>query len=109
VIEHLVGDDRSVGDAACFSELGGREVAHAEVRNEVFLSEFRHRRERLLEGDAWMWPVNQQEIDVIDIETVETLADRLDHVVVTEIRPPDLRRQEDIFTVYVRGGDPFAH
>jgi hypothetical protein len=52
--------------------------------------------------------VYQQQIDRRDAESVEALADRPGDLVAPEVRPPYLRREEDVRPVDVGGGDALA-
>jgi len=109
VIEDLVGDDRAVGDPNRVPELRGREVADAEVADPTSFAEFGHRGQRLLDGDARVWPVDQEQVQIVDAEIVEARLDGVDHVVVPEVRAPHLRGEKQLLPGNVGGVDRPSH
>src|SRR5262249_27166225 len=66
------------------------------------------RSDRILEGNARVRPVDQQEIDVRQLELGDAVARRALEVARSQIARPDLGDEEDIVARHARGAQPLA-
>ncbi len=68
-------------------------------------TEVGHRTERLLDRDSWVGPVDQQQVDGVEPQAVQTRPGRAPDIVGAEVRPPHLGRHEHVVPVDRRRRD----
>ena len=76
--------------------------------HEPRLAQLGERAQRLLERHVVVGPVQQQEVDVVDLQPLERPLGRRAHAVGGELVAPQLRRQEELVARHTAGGEPLA-
>lgn len=97
VMFDLVAKDGEEGE--CFFKQRGRKITDSAVPDEPAFTTRRHRLKRFFEWDVCVRPMDEKEIKVIGVRSLEALLGRSNERIPIQVVVPDFGREEDIFPI----------
>jgi len=106
---HLVDGKRRVGGRDHLAQQGGREVGNTDVAGEPPRLHPVQRTDGVGDRDIRIGPVDEQQVEMVEAETLQARLRRSFELLRFELGPPDFRGHEDLVARKVRGAQAGTH